>query len=214
MKGRTPRIRLGRWEPDRAAIATAALLLLGALLVFLLSASSHVAAGPAAARDAVERADRLGPHETNRADCRWTMIGSGGPDWRRDSVVSGPVAVFQRPLRQMFRDGNGMTTKMPILIVGHRTVRVSAPRSMRKRVFLYYGFFRDRNGRRTTAFARAHGHNATEFHPCADKPRTIWPGGIRVKGMKPVRLRIDVEGESRPRFLNLGRPKLYRPPPR
>lgn len=174
------------------------------LLTVIVAGLPSAVARPAA----VPPAERPGPHEMNSADCRWTMVGSGGPDWRRGRTVSGPVAVLRRPLGQMSRYANGMVTKMPILVAGHRTIRVSAPRRLRQRVFLYYGRFLDRNGRRTTGFARAHGHNATEFHPCTDRPRTIWPGGIRVKGMKPVTLRIDVEGRERPYFLKLGRPKV------
>lgn len=196
-------IQFQRWS-TLCFITTAAIL---ALLAIAVPGGDSRSSGSTQAKSA----NSSGLHEMNRADCRQTIIGIGRPGWRKTHIVSGPVAVLKRPLSHINSEANGLTTKMPLLILGHRSVRISAPRKLRNRVFLYYGIYRDRHGRRTTGFAEAHGHSATEFQPCAQKPRSAFPGGVRIRGRKPVRLRIDVEGESRPHFLNLGRPKLYRP---
>jgi hypothetical protein len=139
------------------------------------------------------------------------MVGSGSPYWRRESLDAGPVGVRHKPLRDMGRFGRGgrqLATKMPLLVEGHEPVTVSVPPRLRHRVFLYYGSHEGRNGGRSTSFADYPGDNAVEFHPCADKPRTIWPGGVRVKGSKPVHLTVTVAGgNSVP--LRLGRPTLY-----
>lgn len=143
------------------------------------------------------------------------MIGSGSPNWRRESLDAGPVGVRQRPLREMShhgRQGSGqLATKMPLLLEGHERVTVSVPPRLQHRVFLYYGFHEGRNGGRSTSFADYPGDSAIEFVPCTDKPRTIWPGGIRVKGRKPVQLLVEVEGGPARVVLPLGRPKPYDP---
>jgi hypothetical protein len=148
---------------------------------------------------------------SNVATCDKAMIGHGPADWRSESVVAGPVGVRRHPLRQMSPSRNGLTTKMPILVEGRapETVAVSVPPPLRKRVFLYYGRIIGRDGRPTTLFTEARGYGETEFQLCGDKPRTIWPGGIRVKGQAPVHLLVEVEGQ-RPIPLPLSRPHAYR----
>ena len=53
------------------------------------------------------------------------------------------------------------------------------------------------------------GFSEVVFQPCADRPRTVWPGGIRVEGTKPVRLLVQAEGSS-PVPLVLGKPRVRR----
>jgi hypothetical protein len=150
--------------------------------------------------------------ESNVALCEQAFIGHGSPKWRSESIVAGPVGVGRHPLSRMSRQGNGLTTKMPLLIEGREpdTVTVSVPPPLRKRVFLYYGTIRNRNGETTGSFSGSPGYSEIVFQLCGNKPRTIWPGGLRVKGDKPVRLLVIVEGE-RPIPLRLGRPKAYEP---
>jgi hypothetical protein len=149
----------------------------------------------------------------NVAPCEKAMIGHGAADWRSESVVAGPVGVRKHSLSQMSRLGNGdLVTKMPILVEGREpeTVTVSVPPERRGRVFLYYGSMRDRDGEPTTSFANTRGYDETEFQLCGNKPRTVWPGGVRVRGKGPVRLNVSTEDRSY--VLQLGRPKLYGPP--
>jgi len=152
------------------------------------------------------------PADANVAPCGKAMIGHGPAGWRGESVVAGPVGVRRHPLDAMSPTRNGFVAKMPLLVEGRapETVTVSVPPALRSRVFLYYGRVLGRNGQPTTLFSEARGYGETEFQPCADKPRTIWPGGIRVKGNKPVRLLVGVEGEA-PVPLRLGRPQAYTP---
>lgn len=163
----------------------------------LLSAALGVAA-PAAERVQVATCE-TGP----------VMNGPGPPDWRQISRVAGPVAVFRRPLSQMSETPNGqLMAKMPALTIGHEPVTLSVPPRLRHRVFLYYGFRRGPDGTRTTMMQGFPGYQEVEFHPCTDRPRTPWPGGIRVKGRAPVHLDvIAADGETD--VLALGRPKPY-----
>jgi hypothetical protein len=151
--------------------------------------------------------------DSNVAPCEKAIIGHGPADWRSESVVAGPVGVMRRPLRAMSQTRNGFVTKMPLLVEGRapETVTVGVPSQLRKRVFLLYGEALDRNGNPSTSFANTRGYGETEFQLCDDKPRTIWPGGIRIKGDKSVHLLVNVEGQA-PIPLPLGRPQAYEPP--
>ena len=138
--------------------------------------------------------------------------GNGGPGWRRTSLVAGPVGVARDPLRFASPYGkrrpHQLVTKMPMLVDGHESVRVSVPRALRNRVFLYYGFHPGPRGGRSASFYDYPGDPAVVFRPCLSKPRTVWPGGIRMKGRRPVRL---VVGAGEHRFtLRLGRPRTHR----
>lgn len=168
------------------------------LLATLLATALTVGAVPAA--------------ESNVAPCDKAIIGHGSADWRRESVVAGPVGVRRHPLRQMSGTQNGFVTKMPLLVEGRarEKMTVSVPPALRSRVFLYYGEVIGRDGQPNFTFTEARGYGETVFEPCDDKPRTIWPGGIRVKGDRPVHLLVTAEGEP-PVSLPLGRPKPYQP---
>jgi hypothetical protein len=153
------------------------------------------------------------PSESNVAPCDKAIIGHGSAGWRSESIVAGPVGIRRHPLSQMSQTRNGFVTKMGLLVEGRapETVTVSVPPRLRDRVFLYYGLIRDRAGQPTTSFRNARGYGETEFQPCGNKPRTIWPGGIRIKGRAPVQLLVTVEGDPDPIPLHLGRPKVYEP---
>jgi hypothetical protein len=110
----------------------------------------------------------------------------------------------------MSRTRNGQyVAKMPALVEGRESVTLTVPRRLRHRVFIYYGFHEGRNGRPSTALDGP-GFSEVIFRPCIDRPRTIWPGGIRVKGTKPVRLIVQPEGSPSPGPLVLGRPRAVR----
>lgn len=147
---------------------------------------------------------------SNVAPCDKAIIGHGSADWRSESIVAGPVGVRRNPLRAMSRTQNGLVTKMGLLVEGRapETVTVSVPPQLRDRAFLYYGRLLDNDGKPSTSFRNTRGYGETEFQPCDDKPRTIWPGGIRVKGWAPVRLLVTVEGRPEPIPLPLGRPSV------
>ena len=139
------------------------------------------------------------------------MSGPGPADWRQRAVVAGPIAVFKQPLEQMTETGGGqLVAKMPVLTIGHRPVTLSVPPRLRHRVFLYYGFHQGPDGTRTTSIRGFPGYGEIEFHPCTNRPRTPWPGAIRVKGRSPVHLDVIVTGEPAVQ-LPLGRPRPYEP---
>jgi hypothetical protein len=150
--------------------------------------------------------------EWNAAPCSKAIIGSGGPGWRGESVLAGPVAVGRGSLAQMYRTKSGeLLGKVALLVVGHKAVTVSVPPDLRRRVFLYYGQIEGRDGKPTSSFADARGYGETEFQPCPDKPRTVWPGGLRIKGTAPVRLLVHTGGGAAPIPLPLSRPKVHAP---
>ncbi|MGC1164831.1 MAG: hypothetical protein WA862_01850 [Solirubrobacterales bacterium] len=155
------------------------------------------------------------PADSNVAPCDKAIVGHGPADWRSESIVAGPVGVRRHPLSAMSRAANGWyTTKMGLLIEGREpeTVTVSVPPPLRHRVFLFYGEVLDRNGDPTTSFHNTRGYGETEFQLCGNKPRTIWPGGIKVKGDAPVRLNVFTEDRTKPFILRLGKPTVYEPP--
>jgi hypothetical protein len=147
---------------------------------------------------------------SNVATCSKAIFGSGKPGWRKESVVAGPVGVTKQPLAQMWQAPNGwLYAKVPLLLEGHEAVTVSVPRHLRGRVFLYYGRIVGRDGKVTGSFAEASGYGKTELQPCTDKPRTAWPGGVRIKGTAPVHLLVQQGGSSAAIPLRLGRPQIH-----
>lgn len=147
--------------------------------------------------------------ESNLAPCDKAAGGSGVDDWRQRTITAGSVSVFKQPLAHMTRTRNGLITKMPMLIHGEAPVTVSVPPRLHGRVFLYYGNFTGRDGQPTTTINRAHGYEETRFEPCHGRPRTPFPGGIRVKGTAPIQLTIAVEGEGESYKLRLGKPQVH-----
>jgi hypothetical protein len=148
--------------------------------------------------------------DANVATCDQAVIGHGPAGWKRRALIAGPVGVFRHPLSQMSRTGNGQyVAKMPLVVEGHAPVGVSVPPPLRHRVFLYYGRVLDSAGHPTTSFA-APGYAETRFEPCDGRPRTPWPGGIRIKGTAPVHLTVRAEGSDEAFQLRLGRPHVYR----
>jgi hypothetical protein len=142
--------------------------------------------------------------DKNVASCGGVFAGHADADWRSESNVAGPVGVSRWPLRQMSAMANGdLVAKAPLLVEGQSAVTVKVPEALRERVFLYYG--RGPSGK-TISFADSPGFGSIEFRPCEDQPRTIWPGGIRVRGSGSVHLVVEAEGHSR--TLRLGRPQL------
>jgi hypothetical protein len=138
-----------------------------------------------------------------------TAAGSGPADWRRRSLNAGPVGVPLRPLAEMGETKSGwLTARMSLLVAGHRFVVVSVPLGLRNRVFLYYGPVLDNEGHATTSLFGAPGYAEIEFQPCPERPRTVWPGGIRVFGRGPVRLLVTIEGQTSSMPLSLGRPTV------
>jgi hypothetical protein len=147
----------------------------------------------------------------NVAKCDKAIVGHGVPDWRQGSLAAGPVGIPRHPLSRMEKAPNGqLYTKMGLLVEGHSAVKVSVPARLRKRVFLYYGRIIDNHGQVTTSFFGAHGYTETEFQPCEDRLRTIWPGGVRIKGTGAVHLTVTVAGRA-PMILRLGRPRVFQP---
>ena len=137
------------------------------------------------------------------APCETAIIGHGSPSWRSESLAAGPVGVMRNPLRRMSQTKKGLVTKMPLLVEGREpaVVTVSVPPALRGRVFLYYGA--------PSTFTQDRGFAAIEFQLCGNKPRTVWPGGIRVKGTAPVRLKVFTEDRTEPYVLKLGRPQPF-----
>lgn len=140
--------------------------------------------------------------DKNVAGCDNVFVGHGKAGWRSESNAAGPVGLSRWPLRQMSAMPHGdLVAKAPLLVEGQEPVTVKVPEALRERVFLYYG----RSGKQTISFANSNGFGEIEFRPCEDRPRTIWPGGIRVRGSGSVHLVVEAEGKSS--VLKLGRPK-------
>jgi hypothetical protein len=145
--------------------------------------------------------------EANVADCSRAMRGSGTPAWSPEMTSGGPVSVSRVAMAKMYLGANGtFYGKVPLMVEGGRPVTVSVPPALRGRVFLYYGYIIGRDGKPTRTFTDARGYGETEFQPCTNRPRTIWPGGLRIKGSAPVHLLVHSSGAA-PMPLRLGRPR-------
>jgi hypothetical protein len=141
--------------------------------------------------------------DKNVASCDNVLAGNADAGWQQESNVAGPVGVAKWPLRQMSKTAKGdLISKVPVLVEGHGPVTVKVPAALRERVFLYYGRGK---GDKTISYADSNGFNSIEFRPCEDRPRTIWPGGIRVQGGASVHLVVEADGKSM--VLPLGRPQ-------
>ncbi|MGA7436294.1 MAG: hypothetical protein WBW44_11870 [Solirubrobacterales bacterium] len=132
------------------------------------------------------------------------MAGDGPADWRETSIDAGPVGIRNRPLRAMSRQPDGtLATKMGVLVEGHDNVTLAATSGMRGRVKLFYG-------NEARSFEEDSGFQRVRFRPCKDKERTVWPGGIAVKGNQRVRLKVTV-ADGEPFVIGLGMPKAMDP---
>jgi hypothetical protein len=146
--------------------------------------------------------------EANKAPCSKAILGGGHPAWLAEAAFAGPVGVDVASLSHMSRAGRGeLVAKVPLQVAGSAPVTVSVPPDLRSRVFLYYGRIEGRDGKPTTSVFAARGYGETEFRPCPAKPRTIWPGGMRIKGTGPVSLLVHTGDGAKPLKLNLGRPR-------
>jgi hypothetical protein len=138
-----------------------------------------------------------------------TTIGAAA--WRGSSPAAGTLRVPARPLAKMVEVKAGQfAAPMPVLVSGHDYLVLSVPLALRKRVFLYYGRVADRAGRPLGSLRSVASYAEVEFQPCRDRPRTIWPGVIRVIGRAPVRLLATIEGQPRSIPLVLGSPRNSR----
>ncbi len=127
--------------------------------------------------------------------------------WRQTTVGAGALGVPGRPLANMVEvSGGQLAAPMPVLVSGHDYIVLSVPLALRNRVFLYYGRVADETGRPLGSLRSGAGYAEVEFQPCRDRPRTVWPGAIRVIGRAPVMLLATIEGQPRSIPLALGRP--------
>jgi pimeloyl-ACP methyl ester carboxylesterase len=126
-----------------------------------------------------------------------TFIGSGRPNWRTYSAVAGPFGLSGagRDFATAQPVGGVLETKMPAIVEGTGPVIVRVPEAERGQVGLIYG-----------RFHRVHtvGEAAQQviFKPCADKPRTVWPGVLALASRHRITLEVVVGGKVR--RLNVG----------
>lgn len=130
--------------------------------------------------------------------------GAGAIGWQNESIAAGPVGIVKHPLTAMQELSNGtLATKMPVLIEGQDKVTIAAASGMDGRVRLFYG--PDAREFSSEGFERV------RFHPCDDRERTVWPGGITVEGTDRVRLKITIAKEK-PFVIGLGMPETAETP--
>jgi hypothetical protein len=135
----------------------------------------------------------------------------GGAAWRGTSPTGGGLRLPGQPLANVVEVTRGQfAARMPVLISGHDYIVLSVPLALRKRVFLYYGRVADGAGRPLGSLRSEASYAEVEFQPCGDRPRTVWPGAIRVIGRAPVSLLATIEGQPRSIPLALGSPSPRR----
>jgi pimeloyl-ACP methyl ester carboxylesterase len=128
--------------------------------------------------------------------CDAVTIGPGPSDWRRQAAVAGPFGLFGsgRDFTRADRIGPGtFETKIPAIVEGHRRVVLSVPNSEQEEVGLLWGPTALRGGQHRVD----DGFDRIVFVPCAEKPRTVWPGGLLLASRKRISLRVSVAGRTR-----------------
>ncbi|HEX3363051.1 MAG TPA: hypothetical protein VHS74_18805 [Solirubrobacterales bacterium] len=131
--------------------------------------------------------------------------------WRGSSPAAGALRLPAQPLAKMVEvEAGQFAARMPVLVGGRDYIVLSVPLALRDRVFLYYGRVADRAGQPLSSLRGAAGYAEVEFQPCRDRPRSVWPGAIRVIGRAPVRLLATIEGQPRSVPLALGSPSSKR----
>jgi hypothetical protein len=129
--------------------------------------------------------------------------------WRWSSPRASALGVPGQPLAKIVEVKEGrFAALMPVLVTGHEYIVLSVPLALRNRVFLYYGRHSGVEARPLASVRDTPGYAEIEFQPCRDRPRTVWPGAIRVIGPGPVRLLATVEGQSGSIPLSLGSPSV------
>jgi hypothetical protein len=124
--------------------------------------------------------------KTVTCDSGGAFIGSATPGWRSEAAHAGPFGLggSGRDFGRGALSSDGLYgTKMPALVEGHRAVVLEVPAGERRRAGIQLV------GSSELGFARA------RFVPCRDKPRTIWPAGLVLRGRAPVTLLVRVGGE-------------------
>ena len=124
------------------------------------------------------------------ADCESVRIaGPGDPNWRKRSTAVGSFGLYGagRDLSNADKVGSAYVTKVPAIVEGRRAVTLRVPASEKDEIGLIYG---------SIHFVRAVDQAATQvtFKPCADKPRTVWPGGLALADRKPITLEVVAGG--------------------
>jgi pimeloyl-ACP methyl ester carboxylesterase len=133
---------------------------------------------------------------TATARCPSAIAGPGAPDWRAKSTVAGRFGLFGsgRDFSRAATVGHGtLETKIPAIVAGHGRVVLRVTEREQGQVGLLWGRAALRGDRRTIgeAFGRI------VFLPCADKPRTVWPGGLLLASRKRITLQVDAGGRTR-----------------
>jgi pimeloyl-ACP methyl ester carboxylesterase len=163
-----------------------------ARLILRFSRSRDRAPSPAGSPSSAS--ETAGPPIT--VGCEGAIIAAGPPDWRRGAfgatgsfglgfkrAVPGGLANYEGA-----KVGDVFSVQLQALVEGHSKVVLRVPRSERSRVGLVYG--QASGATRLPQAAR----QAT-FQPCADKPRTVWPGGLALADRRPITLEV-VFGQS------------------
>lgn len=179
---RTALIRGAGHSPNVEAPAQTAKLILG-------FAKPSVAPEPPPQKPALgKHPPRRGKATAVTAGCGDAIIGSGKPDYRRHSTSTGSFSLFGggRDFANATRTGKVFVTKIPAVVAGHVTVRVSV--DPRKAGLLY--------GPVHTARRVEDGAATVTFVPCKDKSRTVWPGGLVLAARAPVTVRVTAAGRK------------------
>ncbi len=127
------------------------------------------------------------------ARCGSAIIGPGRPGWRSHAAVAGPLGLTgpERDFSRAHRIGpRTMQTKIMALVEDQRRVVLRVPESEQGEVGLLWGHAALAGGQRRVnqAFDRI------VFVPCAEKSRTVWPGGLLLASRKRITLRVEVGG--------------------
>jgi hypothetical protein len=126
------------------------------------------------------------------ATCQNAIIGSGRPDYRKRSTHEGPFSLFGsgRDFSNASRQGQVLVTKMPAIVAGHAWVTVTVSPADQGRARLLYGSLHSPRSLQD-------GARSVLFKPCADKSRTVFPGGMVMTSRRPVTLQVKSTGRAR-----------------
>jgi hypothetical protein len=147
---------------------------------------------------------RAAPGNSATIDCDQAIAGPADPKWRKRSVVAGPLGFYGtarsfNPKWASRTPQGGFVFKVPSIVEGSTPVMARiAPRDAKRAGMTFVGA-----GGNTIETALAE----VRYEPCQNRSPTGYPGGFVLSKLGPVKVIVQVEGESTVHRITVGKRK-------